>query len=90
VDQHRVAVRRRLRDLIGAERAGSTRLVLDHDRLAQPLRDIGAENPRHRIDRAARRIRNDEPDRPARVVLRGRRPCRDQRREARNQNQLAH
>ena len=54
------AIRRGLRDLCGADAAGGARLVLDDDDGAQPLLQPGLHHSRDRIDRAARRERNDD------------------------------
>ena len=60
-EQPVAAVRRGLRDLRGADTAGGARLVLDDDGGAKPLLQPGLHHSRDRIDRAARRKRNDDP-----------------------------
>ena len=72
-DQPGIAVGRRLRHRGAAGAAGGAGAVLDHDRHAQPLSQAGLRQPRHRIDRAAGRERNDDPDRARRPALRLRR-----------------
>jgi hypothetical protein len=51
--------------------------VLDHHRLADPLLQPLADDPRQRVRQSARRIRHDDPDRLARVLLRCRRNGRE-------------
>jgi hypothetical protein len=63
IEQERVAVRRRLRDLIHADAAAGTAAVIDHDRLAEALAERIGNQPRDRIDGATRRERHDQPDR---------------------------
>ena len=71
-DQPGIAVGRRLRHHRAAGAAGGAGAVLDHDRRAQPLRQTGLRQPRDRVDRAARRKRHHDPDRPRRPALRAR------------------
>jgi len=72
-DQQRVAVGRRSRDDLGARDAAGTGPVLDHDLLAECLGHLRADDARHRVGQAARRVRHDHPDRPGGKVLRLRR-----------------
>jgi hypothetical protein len=58
--QHRVAVRRRLRDIVGGDRAAGAGPVLDHEGLAEGLAELGGETPRDIVLRAARRERADD------------------------------
>ena len=53
--QHRVAVRRRLRDHVGPENPAGAALVLDEKLLAEFLAQLGSDNSCHHIRGAARR-----------------------------------
>ena len=83
--QQRVAVGRSLRHQIGREIAAGAGLVLDHDGLAETNRQPLTVKPRDDVDRAARRIADDQPDRPVGVGLR---LC--ERRTKRGRNQQGH
>jgi hypothetical protein len=61
-----VAVRRRLRDVVGADEATAADAVLDDDGHAQHLAQLGREDPHHDVGRAAGTERHDEADRPVR------------------------
>jgi hypothetical protein len=63
VHQHGVAVRFRLGDLAGRERAAGTGNVGDDDLLAKRRAHRLGDQPRHRIRRAAGRERDHERDR---------------------------
>jgi hypothetical protein len=69
-EQHRVAVRRRLGDEIGAQIGRCAGLVLDDDRLAHKLRHLLSDEPREKIRASARGIRHDQMNGPRRVALR--------------------
>ena len=75
-DQQRVAVRLGGRDGIGGDVAGGPRPVLHHDRAAQRLFQRLGEHARDGVGAAAGRIGQDQPDRPARIALLGRRSWR--------------
>jgi hypothetical protein len=62
-EQHRVAVGRRLRDDVGAERAGRAAAVVDHDRLAERMLEAFLHDARDHVGAAAGRVRHDELDR---------------------------
>jgi hypothetical protein len=69
--QHqRVAVGLRPSGGRGAERAAGSRLVLDDQPLAQRFRELLGELAADEIGAGPSRVRNDEPDRPRRIVLR--------------------
>ena len=68
-----VAVRRGLGAGRGADGRAAAGTVLDHDRLAEPLRQLRLGDTGQRVDRAARRPRHDQRDRPGRIILRRRR-----------------
>ncbi len=68
-EQERVAVGFRLRHHLGAEDRACAAAVLDHDRLADRFPDALGDDARHRIRAAARRIGNDELDRPRRIIV---------------------
>ena len=70
-EQHGVAVGRRFGDEIGAEIGRRTRLVLDHDRLADELGHFLSDQPREEVGSAARGIRDDQMDRLGWIALRG-------------------
>ncbi len=69
-EQDRVAVGRRFRDDVGAEIAGGAAAVVDDDRLAELRRQRLDDDARNDVGAAARRIRDDELDRPGGIVLR--------------------
>jgi hypothetical protein len=71
--QQGVAVRRRLRDIFSADLAGAaTRLVLDHDLLAEGFRQPLAQRAADHIGDAACGKRHDDMNGPARIGLRRR------------------
>ena len=70
-EAERVAVGRGLRDLARRDRAARAALVLDHDLLAERLAHLLGDDARHHVVAAAGRIRDDQRDRPRRIVLRG-------------------
>src|SRR5690349_7679981 len=60
VEEKRIAVARRLRDDVRAERTTGARAVVDDERLAKLLPELLPENARNEIARAARRKRDDD------------------------------
>ena len=60
IHEHGRAVGRRARDAIVGDRAPAADLVLDHDRAAERARHVLADEPRHGVGTAARRVRNDD------------------------------
>ena len=85
--QQRVAVGVAARDGLGRERAGKAGLGLDHDRLAEALLHLVAEDAGDDVDVAARREALQELDEAVRIVLlrqrRRRKP--DQHRDRRDE-----
>ena len=67
----RVAVGRRLRDLVGADHRAGARAVLDHDRLLEGRLEVLPDIARIDVGRAAGPERHDDPHGPRRVVLGG-------------------
>ena len=65
--QKRLAVRGRLRDRTRRDRCERARAILNDDRLAEFVLDRLAEQPRHNIDAAARRIADEHLDRTGRI-----------------------
>ena len=65
--QQRVAVARRVGDIFRPHAAASARPILDHDLLVPGFGQIGRQRAREQIDRAARRIGNDDVDRAVRI-----------------------
>jgi hypothetical protein len=63
IQQHRVAVGRCLRRGARADRATRAAAVVDHDLLAEDLRQLGRQRPRHRVGAAAGRERHDHANR---------------------------
>ncbi len=72
-DEDRVAVGRRLGDLVRPDVAGGARLVLDHRRLAPALGHLHRDQPREHVGRPARGPRHDQPDDLRWIGLRQRR-----------------
>ena len=74
---------------VETEGQGAAGAVVDHDLLPELLAELGAEDARHRVGRAAGRLRNDEPDRLVRVLRRraGREHAGEQQRQ---QSKRAH
>jgi hypothetical protein len=68
-DAHRVAVRRGVHGAADADGTVGAGDVLDHDRLAERRAHRLTQGPRHRVDRSAGTIGNDEGHRAVRVVL---------------------
>jgi hypothetical protein len=68
--QQRVAVGARMRDRCGAERAPPAALIFDHDCAEQRLDSVCPWSP-NGIEPAAWRKRDDQPDRPLRIVRGG-------------------
>jgi hypothetical protein len=83
----RVTIGSLLRDVFSGEPSAGRWLVLDHHRLADDLRKLGADQAGENIVTAAGRETDDHADRPARIVGlgkrrhdgRGRRPERGKR-----------
>ena len=69
-DHQRVAVTRRLGDLIGPDRAASPALVLNDERLTQLVSQSLADQARDDVHAAAGGERHDEVDRSRRPGLR--------------------
>ncbi|MNT21674.1 hypothetical protein D3C72_1570210 [compost metagenome] len=65
--QQRIAVRRRLGDVVGADDAAGTALVLHHHRLAELARQAIADGARQRVGQPARRVGDDQVDGLGRV-----------------------
>ena len=69
-ENDRIAVRRGVSDLARADRAAAAGIaVFDHDALAERGAHLVGDRPRHDVVGAARRQRNDEDDRPVRIVV---------------------
>jgi len=71
--EQRVTVGRRAHGELGGDVGGAARTVLDHERLAEPLRQPLRHHARGDICRAARRDGDQDPDRAGRIGLRVRR-----------------
>ena len=67
----RVAVRRRARDLGGADRAAAAGLVVDDQRLAERPVDLLGDDAGDDVGGAAGRERNDQPHRLGRIARLG-------------------
>ncbi len=76
-DEQSVSVAGLLGDVVGADIAGRTRLVLDDHRLADELRQLGRHQAREDVGGAARRIGYDDAHLFG-ETLRGGRPCTDE------------
>ena len=70
--EHRVAVGRRARGGFGADVARKSRPVLDHERLAEQVRQPLPDEARHDVGRVAGRKADHDPHRPRRIGLRER------------------
>jgi hypothetical protein len=70
-EQHRVAISRRFGHQVGANRAASAGLVLDHHRLLPVVLHLLGHHAGQRVGGAACRIRNDKLDGLARVACLG-------------------
>ncbi|MNC84847.1 hypothetical protein D3C83_04150 [compost metagenome] len=68
--EQRVAVGRRFRHDLRGDHAGTAAAVVDHHGLAELLGELRAEHARLRVVGAARGRRDQETDRPDRIVLR--------------------
>ena len=80
-DRQRVAVRRRLCDVVHAKRERAAGLVLDDDgRAAERRAELGGQDARHSVGRAAGGLRHDQPDRPVGIFG----ACRDGNRQQRS------
>ena len=71
-EQQRVTVGRGLGDRRGPDHGASAGPVLDQQGFAQPLLQQWLQLPCNHVEAPAGRKRNDEGDRPTRIVLRGR------------------
>ena len=70
-EDNRVSVRRSVGDLAGANRAAAAGIaVLNHDPLAERRAHLVRDRPRHDVVGAAGRQRDDQNDRPVRVIVR--------------------
>ncbi len=69
IEHQRVAIGRALGHQVAADRAAGAAAVVDHHRLAEPARQGGRDDARHRVDRAAGRVGHDQPDRAAGPAL---------------------
>ena len=63
------------------DRPGRAGAILDHDRLSEHFAEAHADEAAHGVDRAAGRVRHDQPDRPGRIVLSDRRRRGERERE---------
>jgi hypothetical protein len=70
VDQHGMAVGRRLGRHVGTDGAASTAAVVDHHRLLQPFGEFLGDDAADDVVAAARRERHDEADRAIGIPLR--------------------
>jgi len=84
-DEKRVAVGRRLRDLIGSRQPGGPGAVVDDQRLPQFLSHFLRHDAGQQIVRASGRIRHDHPHGLAGVVGSGLGLCRRQHRQIQQQ-----
>ena len=84
-EEQRVAVGRRLGDRGRGDHRAAAGAVFNDDRLAEPLFQLRLELPaRHDVHRAARPERQDQRDRPRRIVVgAGRRRLRQEKRRRR-------
>ena len=69
MQEQRIAVRLRLRDATGAQRAAGTADILDDDLLAEILRHGFRDEARHRVGRATGRKRHHDSDGAFRIGL---------------------
>src|SRR5258705_126328 len=61
-EHQRVTVGRGARHLLGGDHAARAGNVLDHERLAEGVAELGREHPRQHVGIAARRRRGDQAD----------------------------
>ena len=66
--KQRVAIRRRLRHHLHRQVAVGAGTVLHHDRLPEPLAERRGDDARDGVVRAARWLRNQDADRPRRIL----------------------
>jgi len=71
LDGTRSSVRRGLGGDLGAEHAAGAAAIIDHDRLTQARTKFLAEHTGDNVGAAARRIRDNEPNRPIGKCVRG-------------------
>ena len=83
LEDQRVAVGPRAGDRVGGDGAAGAALVLHHHLLAELVAELLGGEPRHHVDAASRRQRNDELDRPVGPGFLRRAASRMQRRPAR-------
>ena len=67
--QQRVAVRRRFHRIFGSDVAARSGPIVNHDRLAEPVRQPLRHQPADDVGRAAGRNLHDQMNRPRRVVV---------------------
>ena len=81
-DEQRVAVGSGFGREVGADNAAGARAVVDKNLLAKLFAELIGDDPPDHVVTAAGRERNDQPDRPARIIVRGNGSGeRDQRRQ---------
>ena len=66
-----MTVRCRVRRKLGADHGVAAGTVVDDHILLEHRRQVLAQRPRQDVGSTARRERNDQADRPGRIVLRG-------------------
>src|SRR5512132_17515 len=69
--EQRVAVRRSVGDGLSRDVAACARPVVDHERLAEDLLELAAEDAREHVARPTRREGHDEGHRPRRIIRGG-------------------
>ena len=69
-EHQRVPVGRAAGNRPRSHQSGAAGAIVDDDRLAEHARELFGDDARQRIDPAARRVRDDQGDRPRRVGLR--------------------
>ena len=70
--KQRVTIRRRLHDGLGRDIGSGARPVLEHEWLPEALGQLLADQARHNVGATARRIADDDANRPSRIGLRAR------------------
>ena len=84
--QQRITVRRSFGDDFGAEHAACSAAIVDHDRLAQARAQLLTKHAGDNVGAAARRIRDNEPDRPGGKCIGGMHAGRQNHHRADNNN----